>query len=63
MSSKYDKERFETTRPGNKELGRFLKQSMDILADELHAEFGYDTCSDDEKLNILVELFERGWIE
>ena len=54
MSSKYDKERFETTRP---------KQSMDILADELHAEFGYDTCSDDEKLNILVELFERGWIE
>ena len=63
MSSKYDKERFETTRPSNKELGRFLKQSMDILADELHAEFGYDTCSDDEKLNILVELFERGWIE
>ena len=69
MSSKYDKERFSdenaihVARPSNKELGQFLKQSMDILADELHAEFGYDTCSDDEKLNILVELFERGWIE
>ena len=50
-------------RPTNKDLAMFLKQSMDILADELFAEFGYDTCKESEKIEILTEIFERGWIE
>ena len=53
----------KTTKPTNKDLAMFLKQSMDILADELFAEFGYDTCKESEKKEILIELFERGWIE
>lgn len=51
------------TRPTNKDLARFLKQSMDIIAEERFGEFGYDTCTEEEKLEILKEIFERGWIE
>ena len=53
----------KTTKPTNKDLAMFLKQSMDILADELFAEFGYDTCKESEKIEILKELFNREWIQ
>ena len=47
----------------NKDKARWLKYTLDILADELHGEFGYDTCKEDEKLNVLEELFNQHLID
>ena len=38
----------------------WLLQAMDVTAEHLHGEFGYDTCSDSEKLQVLQEMIENG---
>ena len=35
---------------------RWLLQTMDITAESLFGEFGYDTCSHSEKLQVLQEM-------
>ena len=39
---------------------RWLLQAMDVTAEHLHGEFGYDTCSESEKLQVLQEMMENG---
>ena len=39
---------------------RWLLQAMDVTAEHLHGEFGYDTCSYSEKLLVLQEMIENG---
>jgi hypothetical protein len=39
---------------------RWLLQTMDITAEHLHGEFGYDTCSHSEKLQVLQEMMLNG---
>ena len=39
---------------------RWLLQAMDVTAEHLHGEFGYDTCSHSEKLQVLQEMIENG---
>ena len=39
---------------------RWLLQTMDITAESLFGEFGYDTCSHSEKLQVLQEMMENG---
>ena len=39
---------------------RWLLQAMDITAEHLHGEFGYDTCSHSEKLQVLQEMMLNG---
>ena len=39
---------------------RWLLQTMDITAESLFGEFGYDTCSHSEKLQVLQEMIENG---
>jgi hypothetical protein len=39
---------------------RWLLQTMDITAESLFGEFGYDTCSQSEKLQILQEMILNG---
>ena len=39
---------------------RWLLQAMDVTAEYLHGEFGYDTCSQSEKLQVLQEMIENG---
>lgn len=43
-----------------KDHARWLLQTLDITAEELHGEFGYDTCSHTEKLEVLQEMIEKG---
>ena len=37
---------------------RWLLQTMDITAESLFGEFGYDTCSHSEKLQVLQEMMK-----
>lgn len=46
----------------NKEKAAWLKQTLDILAENTQGEFGYDTCDEQGKLRILEELFSSGLI-
>ena len=39
---------------------RWLLQTMDITAESLFGEFGYDTCSHSEKLQVLQEMMLNG---
>jgi hypothetical protein len=39
---------------------KWLLQAMDVNAEYLHGEFGYDTCSQSEKLQILQEMILNG---
>ena len=39
---------------------RWLLQAMDVTAEYLHGEFGYDTCSHSEKLQVLQEMILNG---
>ena len=39
---------------------RWLLQTMAITAESLFGEFGYDTCSQSEKLQVLQEMIENG---
>jgi hypothetical protein len=43
-----------------KDHARWLLQTLDITAEELHGEFGYDTCNQEEKLAVLAEMIENG---
>ena len=38
----------------------WLLQAMDVTAEHLHGEFGYDTCSDSEKLQVIQEMMLCG---
>ena len=38
----------------------WLLQAMDVTAEHLHGEFGYDTCSRKEKQEVLREMMENG---
>ena len=39
---------------------RWLLQTMDITAESLFGEFGYDTCSQSEKLQVIQEMILNG---
>jgi len=39
---------------------RWLFQTMDITAESLFGEFGYDTCSQSEKLQVIQEMMLNG---
>ena len=39
---------------------RWLLQTMDITAESLFGEFGYDTCSQSEKLQVIQEMMLNG---
>jgi hypothetical protein len=39
---------------------KWLLQAMDVNAEYLFGEFGYDTCSESEKLQVLQEMMENG---
>ena len=39
---------------------RWLLQTMDITAESLFGEFGYDTCSHSEKLQVIQEMMMNG---
>ena len=39
---------------------RWLLQTMDITAESLFGEFGYDTCSHSEKLQVMQEMMMNG---
>jgi len=39
---------------------RWLLQTMDITAESLFGEFGYDTCSQSEKLQVVQEMILNG---
>ena len=39
---------------------RWLLQTMDITAESLFSEFGYDTCSNSEKLQVMQEMMMNG---
>lgn len=39
---------------------RWLLQTMDITAEFLFGEFGYDTCSQSEKLQVIQEMILNG---
>ena len=39
---------------------RCLLQTMDITAEFLFGEFGYDTCSQSEKLQVIQEMILNG---
>jgi len=39
---------------------RWLLQTMDIVAEDLTGEFGYDTCTQEQKLKVLQEMIENG---
>ena len=39
---------------------RWLLQTMDITAESLFGEFGYDTCSQSEKLKVMQEMMMNG---
>ncbi len=39
---------------------RWLLQTMDITAECLFGEFGYDTCNQEQKLAVLAEMIENG---
>jgi hypothetical protein len=39
---------------------RWLLQTMDITAESLFGEFGYDTCSQSEKLQVMQEMMMNG---
>ena len=39
---------------------RWLLQTMDITAESLFGEFGYDTCSQSEKLQLIQEMILNG---
>ena len=39
---------------------RWLLQTMDITAESLFGEFGYDTCSKSEKLQVIQEMILNG---
>ena len=36
----------------------YFTKITDLLAQELYSEFGFDTCHEDEKVNILDETFK-----
>ena len=36
------------------------KAKAGITAEELHGEFGYDTCNQEEKLEVLAEMIQNG---
>ena len=38
----------------------WLMTAMDVTAEHLHGEFGYDTCSRKEKQEVLREMMENG---
>ena len=39
---------------------RWLLQTMNITAESLFGEFGYDTCSHSEKLQVMQEMMMNG---
>ena len=39
---------------------RWLLQTMDITAESLFGEFGYDTCSQSEKLQVIQKMMLNG---
>ena len=39
---------------------KWLLQTMDITAESLFGEFGYDTCSQSEKLQVIQEMILNG---
>ena len=39
---------------------KWLLQTMDITAESLFGEFGYDTCSQSEKLQVIQEMMLNG---
>ena len=39
---------------------RWLLQTMDITAESLFGEFGYETCSQSEKLQVIQEMMLNG---
>ena len=38
----------------------WLMTAMDVTAEHLHGEFGYDTCSHSEKLQVMQEMMMNG---
>ena len=38
-----------------------MLKKLDQLADELYAEFGFTTCSEDQQEKILQEFVDRGY--
>ena len=42
------------------EFATWLRQSLDIEAENLFGEFGYDTCSQSEKLQVIQEMMLNG---
>ena len=41
-----------------KEIVDHFKMSMDVIAQEQFGEFGYDTCTNDEKIQIIDHLID-----
>jgi len=46
-----------------KEHSKWLLQTMDITAELLFGEFGYDTCSNSQKLEIMQDMMLNGYFD
>jgi len=51
------------TRVTPKEFGNWLRQSLDIEAENLFGEFGFATLTNDEQNLCFAEVYDKGMIE
>jgi len=51
---------FDVKKSMIRDHSRWLLQTLDIEAENLFGEFGYDTCNQEQKLAVLAEMIENG---
>ena len=53
----------KVTKTSSKDFSLWLYQTLDLEAQELFGEFGYATCTMEEQMTVLKEVYEKGLIE
>jgi|TARA_B110000908_G_C9918579_1_gene298615 hypothetical protein len=48
---------------GNIEDAKWVWMTMNVLAEEQYGEFGFDTCNEDTKIEIITRMLEDKFIE
>ncbi len=60
MKTTYNQVDFNVKQSMIRDHARWLLQTLDIEAEGLFGEFGYDTCNQEQKLAVLAEMIENG---
>ena len=53
----------EVTTPKPNEFARWLLQTLDMEAEEMFGEFGFDTLTEEEKLQVIAEIYSKGYFD